>query len=86
MKKGKIDPSKFGLALKAWSKQKKIPLVKIAERLHQHPNNLYAYTKASYGRQNTMPNLGNAIEIAEVLGITLDQLLRGPFGEGLRDE
>lgn len=85
-KKGKIDPEKFGAALKAWSKKKKIPLTKIAERMHQHPNNLYAYTKTHYGRPNILPTMGRLVEIADILEISLDQLARGPFGEGLRDE
>lgn len=86
MAKNRIDPEKFGAALKAWSKKKKIPITQIAARMHQRPNNLYAYTKTRYGKPNIQPTLGRFAEIAEILDISLDQLAKGPCGEGLRDD
>lgn len=86
MKRPKIDPERFGPALKAWSIKKCIPLCQIAHRLNQHPNNIYSYTKnRPQGLPPVHPTLGRLVEIAEVLGITLDELARGPHGEGLRD-
>lgn len=86
MAKNRIDPDKFGAALKAWSKKRKIPLKQIAERMHQHQNNIYAYTKERPGQTKIHPTLGRFIEIAEILEVSLDQLAKGPCGEGLRDE
>lgn len=86
MAKKKIDPEKFHLALLAWSKKKGIPLRRIAEKMGVHPNSIYYYTKTRPDRTNVLPGLGKAAEIADVLHITLDELAKGPDGEGLRDE
>lgn len=81
----KIDPDKFGLALMAWSEQKEIPLRKIAFALGLSPNSIYTYTQTRRNRPNVTPNLYRAKEIADVLGITLEQLPQGPHGEGLSE-
>lgn len=87
MKSGKIDPGKFGIALKAWCRKRKIQLLEIALILEQNPNNIYNYTRGNRsGAKAAQPTLGQMVKIADVLGVSLDQLARGPFGEGLLDE
>lgn len=82
----KFDPEKFHLALKAWCKEKKKPLRVVAKEMGLHPNSVYMYTKPRPDGPRVIPRLDRAAEIADVLEITLDELARGPFGEGLRDE
>ena len=66
--------------------EKGIPLRQIAHRLNHHPNNIYTYTKARpQGLAPVQPTLGRLLEIADILGITVDELARGPHGEGLQD-
>lgn len=86
MGKSKIDPEKFHLALRAWSKKKGIPIVEISRRMGVHANSVYCYARKRKGHPNVVPTLGKAAEIAAVLRITLDELAQGPDGEGLRDE
>lgn len=82
----KFDPDKFHLALLAWCKLKKMPLKVLAEKMRLHQNSIYMYTKPRPNAPRVIPRLDRAAEIADVLEITLDELARGPFGEGLRDE
>ena len=86
MAKNRIDPEKFGAALKAWCDVKKITLVDVADGIGVHRNAVYSYTKSRKDAPPVIPNLLRAAEIAEFLGLTIDKLARGPFGEGLRNE
>lgn len=86
MDKEKIDPEKFGDALKAWCKTKRVSIARLARQTCQNPANLYAYTKHSKGHTRTVPTLVRALELADALEITLEELARGPFGEGLVDD
>lgn len=83
MEKSRINPEKFGLALTAWSREKEIPLREIASQMGVHPNSIYVYTKSRKHVPNVLPRIDRAAEIADVLGITVDELARGPHGEGL---
>lgn len=86
MERPKIDPEKFGLALTAWSIEKSMPLRQIAFALEVSPNSLYCYTKTRQDAPNVLPRIDRAAEIADALGITLDELARGPHGEGLQHD
>lgn len=81
-----IDPAKFRFALRAWCKEKKITQYAIAEKIGIPTPSMYAYTKRYRVKAYITPRLDRAVKIAEALGITIDELARGPHGEGLRDE
>lgn len=80
----KIDPYKFPLALLAWCKEKNTTQYQIAKKIGIPCENLYVYTRRK--EVPNIPSLARAAEIADALGITIDQLAQGPNGEGLRDE
>lgn len=78
----KIDPEKFGRALVAWCRKKNMTQYQLAKKIGVPGENLYIYTR----RRMILPSLARAVDIADALGITIDQLAQGPNGEGLRDE
>lgn len=86
MERPKINPEEFGQALNAWSIVKEMPLAEIARAINVNPNSLYMYTKHKKNAPRVLPTLGRLVEIADALGITLDELARGPFGEGLQHD
>lgn len=82
----KFDPEKFHLALRAWCRLKRISIAFVAKEMGLHPSSVYMYTNPRPKAARVIPRLDRAAEIADVLGITLDELACGPSGEGLRDD
>lgn len=82
-----FDPDKFYDALKAWCELRGISMRGLALKLGMHPNSIHCYGKRSRktGKKKIEPGLYKAAKMADALGITLDQLAAGPYGEGLRD-
>lgn len=76
------NPDCFHLALAAWMKEKKYSSRLLAEAAGLHLNTIETYRRLNPKRRS-IPGLYAMVCIAEALGITVEDLLRGPHNEGM---